>query len=530
MTTSDPSLAGLPDVWGGGHLLAFSGVDGPTDYSQGLVARTGFSGLSMDVKLPGSAHLTFSEEAPSRTRLAGDFFVVDCLGTEIKGAFLDTYHLLIVGPCEVTGVDGPVRIVQGEGRTLIASEAHVDPGKINSDIDDAIAQRCAWLESMSLPAGVSASARRALGKAFSQMKTQVYSPEGRIGHRWTTPDRWPHRDMWLWDTVFHSAGWRHLDVGLAREMMLAMLDVQKEDGFIPIQSNPEKGSVLTQPPVLALGVKLLDEKAGDRSFLKEVYPKLAGYVRWDLENRDSDGAGLVEWAIETNVNCRSGESGMDQLDATDFNAFLAHECEILSHFARKLGKTSEARQWDQAHERLCRLINKRLWHEDLGFYLDYDVEIDAPSPVLASSGFLPLICGAASEEQAARLAGHLADPAMFGTPFGVPSIAARDTEYYTKDMWRGPVWMNINWLIARGFDRCGLKDVAAEIRIRSCAEIEKFCDKYGTFFEFYDDRQELDPPQLNRKGRCAPEVSPYHQAFFDYGWTATLYVDWMFEK
>lgn len=33
------------------------------------------------------------------------------------------------------------------------------------------------------------------------------------------------------------------------------------------------------------------------------------------------------------------------------------------------------------------------------------------------------------------------------------------------------------------------------------------------------------PPKLWRKGKCAPEVSPYNQVFHDYGWTATLYVD-----
>ena len=132
---------------------------------------------------------------------------------------------------------------------------------------------------------------------------------------------------------------------------------------------------------------------------------------------------------------------------------------------------------------------------------------------------------AASEEQAAHLAAHLRDPAMFGTPLPVPSITAKDTAHYAKDMWRGPVWINVNWLIALGFDRYGMGDAAAEIRAKSVPEIERFYEEYGTFFEFYDDRQEVDPPRLWRKGRCAPEESPYHQVFHDYGWTATLYVD-----
>ena len=107
----------------------------------------------------------------------------------------------------------------------------------------------------------------------------------------------------------------------------------------------------------------------------------------------------------------------------------------------------------------------------------------------------------------------------------VASIAAKDTLHYAKDMWRGPVWINLNWLVAYGFERAGLTATAADLRAETITEIETMCTRYGTFFEFYDDRREADPPALKRKGRCAPEISPYHQVFHDYGWTATLYVD-----
>ncbi len=156
------------------------------------------------------------------------------------------------------------------------------------------------------------------------------------------------------------------------------------------------------------------------------------------------------------------------------------------------------------------------------------MEKHAQSEVLASSGLLPLICGAATPAQAARLVAHLADPTMFGSAFPVPSIAARDAAHYAKDMWRGPVWINLNWLIALGLERYGYHDQAATLRRQTQHQIEIACEKYGTIFEFYDDRNEVAPPQLLRKGRCAPEVSYYHQCFHDYGWSATLYVDMVY--
>ena len=41
-------------------------------------------------------------------------------------------------------------------------------------------------------------------KALSVQKVNVRSAEGRIPCIWTTPDRVPHKQMWLWDSVFHA--------------------------------------------------------------------------------------------------------------------------------------------------------------------------------------------------------------------------------------------------------------------------------------------------------------------------------------
>jgi glycogen debranching enzyme len=561
----------LLDVWGGGQLMAFSGLDGPTDFDLGLTARTSFAATGLDIKLPGECRLIFSEQPPQAVTLAGDFFELRVDGQQVRGAFLDSYHLLIEGPCVVWGdaknpplpplikggknsstltpldkggqggilSSAHLTILQQDTRTLVGTSAHFNPSWLSTDLDAALSARRAWLAEQPIPASLDPAARRTLVKALSQMKTQVHTPQGQIHQRWTTPDRWPHRKMWLWDSVFHAIGWRHLDPALAREMISSVLDTQRADGFIAHMADPRTTSEITQPPVLALGVKLVNEVEPNLEWVRGVYPRLVAYLAWDRANRDSDGAGLLEWWIEGDVNCRSGESGMDnsprfdsatRLDAVDFNSFLALEYETLAHLAGLLGLEDDAARWQSIHVELCYLINTRLWNEDAGFYLDYDVERQSVSPVLSSAGFLPLICCAASPVQAQRLAEHLSDPQTFATPLPVASIAVKDAAHYRKDMWRGPVWVNVNWLIAAGFERYGLREAAAELRLKTTHEIEKFYLQFGSLFEFYDDRQEVSPPHLLRKGRCAPEISPYHQVFFDYGWTASLYVDWVFSQ
>lgn len=522
------------DAWKGGQLLAFSAMDGTTDYENALTARTAFCAPGIDIKLPAACSVRFPRTVGNDNVVAGDWLRLGDGRMAVRGAFLDTHHLLIEGPCEVVDVDRAIAFVTRDNRTLIGSASHFDAARITCDMDAALRSRSRWIQTLQLPTGMSKTTRRTLLKALSVMKTQVYSPEGRIRHRWTTPDRWPHRQMWLWDSVFHAIGWRHVDPKLARDAISAVLDMQATNGFVAHMMHPNGTSVITQPPVLTLGAKLVHNAAPDFSWIEGLYPKLCAYVEWILANRDRDGAGLVEWEIAGDPHCRSGESGMDnsprfdaatRMDAVDFNSFLALECEILAEFAASLGLNEDATKWKSRHAHLCRLIASRLWSEKLAFFVDYDIVRHAPSSVLASSGFLPLICGAASAAQAIRLAEHLHDPRMFGTAFPVPSIAASDTDHYAKDMWRGPVWININWLIARGFDRFGLADVAANLRGQTLREIEVFCEKYGVLFEFFDDRRKVDPPKLLRKGKCAPEESPYHQALHDYGWTASLYVD-----
>ncbi len=530
----------LLSIWGKGQLLAFSGIDGQTDSVSALCLRTRGEMAAIEIKMPHQGGvIMFDINPPVHTYLASDHFTLQLAdGSVVRGVFADCRHLLIEGPAHILGMTDQVQFAGNDRKILIGVTGFFDQSILNSDFNCIYRERADFLSRLEYPYGISRESRQTLAKAYSMVKNQIYSPEGLIKHRWSTPDRWPHHWMWLWDSTFHALGMRHVDPQLAKDCISAVFDCQQADGFIPHCMRPDGSSDITQPPILGLGISAVMEVESDMNWLAALYPKLSAYLKWVMKNRDNDGAGLVEWDIEEHVNCRSGESGMDnssrfdaaiKLDAPDFNAYLAADCEIASGFAEQLGLKTEAAFWKKECNRINRLINKRLWNDELKFYMDYDIETDKQGKILSSAGFLPLLSGAPSQAQARELVRHLSNPETFGTPFGVPSIS-RNSAGYSKDMWRGPVWININYLIIRGLERYGYVEEAGQLRDRTLREIEKYYLKYGTFFEYYDDRHEADPPELLRKAQRVEDGKPYHQVLFDYGWTATLYIDMLFNK
>jgi len=55
---------------------------------------------------------------------------------------------------------------------------------------------------------------------------------------------------------------------------------------------------------------------GDKACLQAALPRLERYLDWDCRHRDVNDNGLLEWLIEGNPLCRSGESGLDNSRAS----------------------------------------------------------------------------------------------------------------------------------------------------------------------------------------------------------------------
>jgi hypothetical protein len=420
------------------------------------------------------------------------------------------------------------KFVLSYGTTQEEAEARGDAAR-QLDVADVVRARLeSYVHLPKLPPGDD----RLLKKCFSVMRVNTLAPEGAIRRTWSTPDRVPHRRMWLWDSVFHSLAMNRFDPEVAFDFLLSVLDTQCADGMIPHFSGPDgRTSRITQPPILAWGVWENYNVLRDDARLRKILPKLERYLEWNLTHRDQNHNHLLEWFIEGDPLCRSGESGLDNsprfdeailLDAVDFSTFQARDMAYVAQLWRALDEPKRAVVWEERTAAMRHAIHTLLWDNESGFY--YDRNFDGRlSLVMAVTGFLPLLLEDIPTDRVERLVSHLKDPDTFNTAFPIPSVAVDDLRWST-DMWRGATWINLNYLIIQGLrlhEHHAEADWLADLTI---AHVGKYYERYGVLFEFFDAKDERPPTQCDRKG---PHQEPYDiyrkmDSIRDYHWTAAL--------
>ncbi len=377
-------------------------------------------------------------------------------------------------------------------------------------------------------------------KCLSVMKTQIYSPEDVFQTKWSTPDRIPHKKMWLWDSCFHSIGFLNIDPNLSQDLLLAIFYKQHSDGFIPHMMGVNLESTITQPPVIAYAAWKIYQKTRSIDFLRKIYDHNKIFLNWvDNNRRINKDVHLYTWNLTNILTCKCDESGMDNsprfdtndpLYAIDFSTFMANECLLMSKIAHELYDEEES-YYINKYNLIKNDMNKYLYDDIDGIYYDYNVKKSCFHKVLSVVSFLPLMAFIPDTKQVESLINHLNNDKEFNTPLPIPTISLSDKLFGT-DMWRGPVWINFNYMIIEGIYFNGYKDLAKDIKLKTIYSMNKWYNKTGVISEFYDSMDETMPCMLNRKGT---PVFPYNtdkklQTIRDYGWSTTLLFDWLNNK
>jgi hypothetical protein len=173
-----------------------------------------------------------------------------------------------------------------------------------------------------------------------------------------------------------------------------------------------------------------------------------------------------------------------------FNSMLIRSNESLIKLGNLLDRPAQVKQLESWHEKAKNAMNSKLYDSDLRAYVYYDLRNDRILSHASSSSFAPLMAGIPTLEIAEDLVSHFNNGSFSGKNDENYLCASFDPSsplFNSKKYWRGPVWINLNWIIYRGLRRYGYSKEAGKIKAHTLF----FMEKYG-FYEYFEPSKELN--------------------------------------
>lgn len=186
-----------------------------------------------------------------------------------------------------------------------------------------------------------------------------------------------------------------------------------------------------------------------------------------------------------------------------FNALLCQGNRDLAEIARIIG--TDSKPFEQLAERTAQAINQKLWDEEHSIYIDFDLVAGEYIHTHTSAGFLPLFAGIPDADRAQRMYNHLNSSSFYRLDedaYPVPTYDRHAPDFEPSRYWRGPIWINIDWLLYHGLQRYGFVEYAERIQ----QSIIDLVQQHG-FYEYYN--------PLSGEGHGT----------YQFSWTAALLID-----
>jgi glycogen debranching enzyme len=320
-----------------------------------------------------------------------------------------------------------------------------------------------------------------------------------------SPHLYPH--LWAWDSAFAAMGWAHIDMDRAQREIDYLLNTQWENGMVPhitfdqahlndyfpgpdVWEHP-LGSTISQPPVWAMAVEYLFKRGADEAWVRSTIDKIKKTHDFFHTHRDPQNKNLIAIAHpwESGMdNCVAWDVGMDLVPNKIRNELKRVDKEKVADAAERptddqylrylhiveslvdnqfiptvfktydpmmttllvLGEEALARVCDKleistgAQARADKMKEALLATQtDSGYYTYHNAVDDKTynSPTLGS--LFPLLVDAEFKTNSAYpvLEKHIGE-------FGLSSHQIKDTSFDEKCYWRGPTWINTNYLFS----------------------------------------------------------------------------------
>ena len=197
-----------------------------------------------------------------------------------------------------------------------------------------------------------------------------------------------------------------------------------------------------------------------------------------------------------------------------FNSILIRSNECLIRLYEILGGNEEKIKYLKSkNEKSLTNINKKLYNSSIGAYSHFNLRNGKKIPLICSSSFSPLFCGAPDLHMAKKLKNTLMKKFGKHDYYLCSSFDPEGKKHDQKKYWRGPVWINLNWIIYHGLKRYQYEEIAKRIKNDSLELVNKF-----GFYEYF-----------NPSKKTSEEINTGYGGE-NFSWTAALIIDFLSEK
>lgn len=344
-------------------------------------------------------------------------------------------------------------------------------------------------------------------------------------------------NVWDWDTFWCVYGLlprrKSLRGGALEEAILThakgnvenFLDWQLADGYIPMMIEvgewPEpylniqhkKGVLMNMhKPFLCQQSSLISSATGDWEWLRKDLPKIDAYFACYDRDYFNPACGLYVWRDDIMIGMDNDPASFGRPKSSTanifLNSFMVMEMAAAAELYRHLDAPEKAETMEEKRDALIQAIHEEMYDARDGFFYSQDVDIKTrpydwfhkglgvfwktlPIRIAVWSGFLPMLAGFATEEEAESLVGWYHKEKAFGSLYGITTLDRREKMFRVEATnnpsdWLGPIWLVANYCVFRGMLNYGYRKEAEELCDRSVALLETDLKQTGCLHEYYD--------------------------------------------
>jgi len=195
-----------------------------------------------------------------------------------------------------------------------------------------------------------------------------------------------------------------------------------------------------------------------------------------------------------NVQPSTGELHLDLL------TWITKSIKILGGIAKTIGKQKESENYEKEYLKFFHKIDEIHWNEQANVFADVEV-INQSKSFITHKGYIslfPFLMGLIPKDSPKLLATLklLNDSEELWSDYGICSLSKSDLNFGTgENYWRGPIWININYLILAslqnnyindGFYKNEVKDIYTRLRTNLVGNIIRNYRSNGYIWEQYN--------------------------------------------